>query len=128
MDWIDNADSYICPVCRYEISNPLVNNACCPKCGFVPDRFKAPAQPEYIERQKTIDAIRSRCAPCGEGIEAVVSVAAADVVQVTRCRNCRYGDWDSEPDDAMVCTRTHDGFWRSGNDFCSSGEPRRIEA
>ena len=44
------------------------------------------------------------------------------------CLRCKYGDWDSEPDDAMVCTRTHDGFWRSGNDFCSSGEPRRIEA
>ena len=31
-------------------------------------------------------------------------------------------DWDSEPDDAMVCMRTKDGFWRSGNDFCSFGK------
>ena len=44
-----------------------------------------------------------------------------DAVEVVRCRNCKYGDWDSEPDDAMVCMRTKDGFWRSGNDFCSYG-------
>ena len=46
----------------------------------------------------------------------------ADAVEVVRCRNCKYGDWDSKPDDAMVCMRTKDGFWRSGNDFCSYGE------
>lgn len=46
---------------------------------------------------------------------------AVDAVEVVRCRNCKYGDWDSEPDDAMVCMRTKDGFWRSGNDFCSYG-------
>ena len=44
-----------------------------------------------------------------------------DAVEVVRCRNCKYGDWDSKPDDAMVCMRTKDGFWRSGNDFCSFG-------
>ena len=47
-----------------------------------------------------------------------------DVVEVVRCRNCKYGDWDSKPDDAMVCMRTKDGFWRSGNDFCSCGKRR----
>lgn len=45
-----------------------------------------------------------------------------DAVEVVRCRECKFGDWDSEPDDAMVCMRTKDGFWRSGNDFCSFGE------
>ena len=45
-----------------------------------------------------------------------------DAVEVVRCRNCKYGDWDSKPDDAMVCMRTKDGFWRSGNDFCSFGK------
>ena len=45
-----------------------------------------------------------------------------DAVQVVRCRDCKFGDWDSEPNDAMVCMRTKDGFWRSGNDFCSFGE------
>ena len=45
-----------------------------------------------------------------------------DAVEVVRCRNCKYGDWDSKSDDAMVCMRTKDGFWRSGNDFCSYGK------
>ena len=45
-----------------------------------------------------------------------------DSVEVVRCRECKFGSWDSEPDDAMVCVRTNDGFWRSGNDFCSRGE------
>ena len=45
-----------------------------------------------------------------------------DAVTVVRCKDCKFGDWDSEPNDAMVCMRTKDGFWRSGNDFCSYGE------
>lgn len=45
-----------------------------------------------------------------------------DAVEVLRCRDCKFGDWDSEPNDAMVCMRTKDGFWRSGNDFCSFGK------
>ena len=43
-------------------------------------------------------------------------------VPVVRCKDCKFGDWDSKPNDAMVCMRTKDGFWRSGNDFCSFGE------
>ena len=45
-----------------------------------------------------------------------------DAVEVVRCRDCKFGDWDSEPNDAMVCMRTKDGFWMSGNDFCSFGK------
>ena len=47
-----------------------------------------------------------------------------DAETVVRCRECKFGDWDSKPNDAMVCMRTKDGFWRSGNDFCSYGERR----
>ncbi len=49
---------------------------------------------------------------------------AKDLVEVTHCKDCKYGDWDSKPDDAMVCLRTNDGFWRASNDFCSRGEPK----
>lgn len=45
-----------------------------------------------------------------------------DVVQVVRCKDCKYGDYDSKPDGAMVCLRTNDGFWRKETDFCSYGE------
>lgn len=34
-DWIDNADSYLCPVCGYETNNPNYHRGICPKCGFV---------------------------------------------------------------------------------------------
>ena len=50
------------------------------------------------------------------------SAPIIDAVPVVRCKDCKFGDWDSEPHDAMVCMRTKDGFWRSGNDFCSFGE------
>ena len=50
------------------------------------------------------------------------SATIIDAVPVVRCKDCKFGDWDSEPNDAMVCMRTKDGFWRSGNDFCSFGE------
>lgn len=49
---------------------------------------------------------------------------AADVVPVTRCKDCEYGDYDSKPDSAMVCLRTKDGFWRKETDFCSYGTPK----
>lgn len=32
--WIDNADSYICPVCGFETDNPNRYDARCPRCGF----------------------------------------------------------------------------------------------
>jgi len=35
MHWIDNADSYICPVCGFEANNPNKYEGCkCPVCGF----------------------------------------------------------------------------------------------
>lgn len=42
---------------------------------------------DYIEREAALAAIRERCAPCGEGIEALKSVQAADAAPV------RYGEW-----------------------------------
>lgn len=52
----------------------------------------------------------------------IADAPTVDAVEIVRCRECKFGSWDSEPDDAMVCVRTNDGFWRSGNDFCSRGE------
>lgn len=37
-DWIDNADSYRCPVCGYETGNPNNHNCKCPVCGFTADK------------------------------------------------------------------------------------------
>ena len=37
-NWIDNADSYRCPVCGYKTGNPNNHNCTCPVCGFVADK------------------------------------------------------------------------------------------
>lgn len=35
LQWIDNADSWICPVCGFETRNPHNYKGCkCPVCGF----------------------------------------------------------------------------------------------
>ena len=50
---------------------------------------------EYILRNEAIAELRHRCYPCGEGIEAINSIPAADVVPVVhgrwvdgKCSNC----------------------------------------
>lgn len=63
----------------------------------------------------------------GELIGCIEDAPAADVAPVVRCKDCKYGEYDSKPDGAMVCLRTKDGFWRKETDFCSYGEPRKGE-
>lgn len=93
---------------------------------------------EYIEREAISEEIRKyyyKNPPnfsYGEGFDrgldraqrAILDAPSADVAEVVRCKDCKFGDWDSKPNDAMVCMRTKDGFWRSGNDFCSFGEQK----
>ena len=38
-NWIDNADSYICPRCGLEVNNPAKTDGRCPKCGFQDPRY-----------------------------------------------------------------------------------------
>lgn len=41
-NWIDNADSYICPVCGFEANNPnKLNDKMCPRCGFIANKDSA---------------------------------------------------------------------------------------
>lgn len=47
-----------------------------------------------------------------------------DSEPVVHCADCQYGDWDSKADDALVCRKTNDGYWRSGKDFCSFGKKK----
>ena len=54
----------------------------------------------------------------------IVRAPAADVAEVVYCKDCKYGDYDSKSNGAMVCLRTNDGFWRKETDFCSYGERR----
>ena len=78
---------------------------------------------EYISRAATVKALFApgMCyAPMQ--LKIIKDLPAADVAPVVRCKDCKYGDYDSKPDGAMVCLRTKDGFWRKETDFCSYGE------
>lgn len=59
-----------------------------------------------------------------EDFERAMASFPGDAIQIVRCKDCKYGDYDSKPDGAMVCLRTNDGFWRKETDFCSYGEYR----
>ena len=54
-------------------------------------------------------------------MDIIKEIPAADVAEVVRCKDCKYGDYDSKPNGAMVCLKTNDGFWRQEMDFCSYG-------
>ena len=85
-------------------------------------------KPIYAEEDNITGSGMSYDEICGynDGIDIawnkIDQAPTIDAVPVVRCKDCKFGDWDSEPNDAMVCMRTKDGFWRSGNDFCSFGK------
>lgn len=57
-----------------------------------------------------------------EDFERAMASFPGDAIQIVRCKDCKYGDYDSKSNGAMVCLRTKDGFWRKETDFCSYGE------
>ena len=88
---------------------------------------------EYLDREAAVkafnnfDAGRADDPPFTlltpeEFAEYLYELPTADVAPVVRCKDCKYGEYDSKPDGAMVCLRTKDGFWRKETDFCSYGE------
>lgn len=46
---------------------------------------------DYIPRSEAINELRHRCYPCGEGIEAINAIPAADVAPVVRTRWAHLG-------------------------------------
>ena len=49
MHWIDNADSYICPVCGFETDNPnRYDDAKCPSCGFQDIKDKVSKMRKFV--------------------------------------------------------------------------------
>lgn len=59
-----------------------------------------------------------------EDFERAMASFPGDAIQIVRCKDYKYGDYDSKPNGAMVCLRTKDGFWRKETDFCSYGDRR----
>ena len=77
---------------------------------------------EYIPKSLALDIIARLCTDYSA---AYVEISAVRGITIVKCRECAYGDWDSKPDDAMVCTRNGLTGWYSGDDFCSSGKEKK---
>ena len=65
---------------------------------------------DYIPRSEAIAELRHRCYPCGEGIEAINGIPAADVAPVV------YGRWAHLGGDEWCCSAcgfviTTEGSW-----------------
>ena len=80
---------------------------------------------EYIRRAEALEITTRTCGDYAAAFAEIRKLPAADVAPVVRCKDCKYGGYDSKPDGAMVCLRTKDGFWRKETDFCSYGERMR---
>ena len=95
---------------------------------------------EYIKRESAIEAIENDCSELvyytkEEAIQCVKAIPAADVVEVVRCRECKYwGDEDGklQRSDGLLFARCkihnylldgrHTGWCPTENNFCSYGE------
>lgn len=73
-----------------------------------------------VDRDELIRALRYDREQYQKGFDD----ARKNAVPVVRCEDCKYGDYDSKLNGAMVCLKTNDGFWRQETDFCSYGERR----
>lgn len=53
LHWLDNADSWICPVCGFETGSPAKYGGCkCPKCGFQDDKDKSESEDREVLEQE----------------------------------------------------------------------------
>ena len=68
---------------------------------------------EYISREVIVKVIRERCSPCGEAIEAIRGVPAADVTPVVHAR------WEQDADGDWYCTNCDEVVA-----ICDSGRER----
>ena len=48
-NWIDNADSYLCPSCGLEVNSPAKTDGKCPKCDFQAPRYGEMTNRRYLE-------------------------------------------------------------------------------
>lgn len=55
LNWIDNADSYLCPKCRAEVDNPAKTEGRCPRCGFQDPRYGVMTNRRYLESLSDYD-------------------------------------------------------------------------
>ena len=77
---------------------------------------------DYIKREDAIKALEG-WKISGEMILA--TVPSADVVEVVRCKDCKYATYDKSIDRYDCCNWGLDGDeYTEADDFCSYGEKR----
>ena len=78
------------------------------------------AEKEYIEREALVERLKKEECDC-EWLWAILDIPAADVVEVVRCKDCKYRKTE---DCAMFyeCDCGEQHTWENDNDFCSYGE------
>lgn len=78
MNWIDNADSYICPVCGFETDNPNKFRAKCPVCGFIADKEKESAEKKVFRKG---DIVMNRFAGKGNPTRFLLYLGKSTITQ-----------------------------------------------
>ena len=80
---------------------------------------------KYIDRDRLLKVLEHNfCGIGGADVmrQLIEMQPAADAAPVVRCKDCKYGLYDSKQNGAMICLRTNNSFWRKETDFCSYGE------
>lgn len=82
---------------------------------------------EYIKKETAYRAIMGERPETREPswfAELVLEIPAADVVEVVRCRDCKFGvtPYGDEHDGWIECSNIHGRPLFGCNDFCSYGE------
>jgi hypothetical protein len=79
-----------------------------------------------VDKERLLRALNDARYFYREGFDAAMS--AADVVEVVRCKDCKYGEKD-EGENVLSYFCQYDGCdWNYGNHFCSYGERRNNAA
>ena len=88
---------------------------------------------DLIDRQAAIDALCDNCEtvdsscahyPCKRYL-AIEQLPSADVVEVIRCKDCKWSDWYTSCDGSKYCYCMETGnSGRTENDYCSYAERR----
>ena len=87
---------------------------------------------DYISRQAVLNLVKDICVPTKYGYtyqhrcidaDEIRELPSADVVEVVRCKDCKYGRYDIF-DRGMYCGRKYVTLDTYEDDFCSYGEEK----
>lgn len=82
--------------------------------------------PRYIDKQKAVDALYGiteykNTIPLSSAVFIIEKIPSADVVEVVRCKDCK---WQGNDLYCPVCNLCGDDELPNGDWFCADGERR----